>query len=73
MSCPAASDSTNTALYAPRTEASGWVSGIIAGCTRAVTDPPSAARSHRASSLMVQPISFAEAKSAAVTSDMPSR
>lgn len=73
MSWPAASASTKTALYAPRTEASGWDSGIIAGCTRAVTDCPSAARSQMASSLMVQPICFADAKSAAVTSVMPSR
>lgn len=73
MSCPAASASTKTALYASRTEASGWLSGIIAGCTRAVTDSPSAARSQIASSLTVQPICFAEAKSAAVTSVMPSR
>lgn len=73
MSCPAASASTKTALYASRTEASGWLSGIIAGCTRAVTELPSAARSQIARSLTVQPMRRAEAMSAAVTSVMPSR
>lgn len=45
----------------------------MAGCTRAVTDPPSWARSQMASSLMVQPMFLAEAKSEAVTSVIPSR
>ena len=39
MSWPAAAASTNTALNASPTLASGWVRGIIAGCTR--TDTPS--------------------------------
>ena len=60
-------------MYASRTEASGWLSGIIAGCTRAVTERPSALRSQIASSLTVQPMRSADAMSAAVTSVRPSR
>ena len=75
MSWPAASDSTNTALNASRTDASGWDRGIIAGWTRTATaSPPSPRRSSAiASSLTTEPISRADWTSAAVTSEMPSR
>ena len=49
--------------------------GIIAGCTRTATAPPSPSptRSQIASSLTVQPISAARATSVADTAEMPSR
>ena len=66
-----------TALKASRTEASGWVLGTIAGCTRTETpDSPGwspSTRSQIASSLTVQFISRAAAMSRALTSVMPSR
>ena len=73
MSRPADSASTNTALYASRTPASGWVRGIIAGCTRTPTERPSSDRAQMASSLITYPIAAAPATSAAVISVMPSR
>ena len=63
----------NTALYASRTPASGWLRGIIAGCTRAETLPASGSTSQMASSFTTEFIARAEAMSAAVTSVMPSR
>src|SRR3954469_6417413 len=76
MSSPAASASTNTALYASPTPASGCVAGIIAGCTRTLTvSPPSgrAPRSQIARSLTTAFMALADATSAAVTPVMPSR
>ena len=62
-------------MKASRTLASGWVLGIIAGCTRAETAGPSGPFSSAqiASSLTTQPISAADATSLAVTSAIPSR
>ena len=68
--------STKTALNASPTRASGWCSGIIAGCTRTLTESApveSGPRDAMQSSLIVQPIALALATSAALTSVMPSR
>ena len=59
-------------MKAPRTAASGWLSGIIAGWTRTET-ASSSLSSQIASSLTTLSMSLADWMSAAVTSEMPSR
>ena len=76
MRRPATSASTTTALKAPLTVASGWLLGNNAGYTRAETASlPSSRRSFSqiASSLMVQSMSRAEAKSSGEILEIPSR
>ncbi len=55
MSSPLTAPSTNTALKAPRTEASGCVLGTMAGCTRTDTSGPPSISSAMASSLTEYP------------------
>src|SRR6478752_1085617 len=76
MSRPAFSASTTTALNAPLTEASGWLSGTSAGYTRAeIRSLPLGVtmRSQIESNLIVQSSAFADARSAEVIVEIPSR
>ena len=61
----------NTALNDSRTEASGWLTGSIVGCTRTAT--PFSSSSAIARSFTVYPRSRADAMSASVSSLIPSR